>query len=260
MLSKGGVIQLENFISTFIFILPGIMTYFWLQAFGLVPPTKHSAPELTGIAALLWLPVSFSTLFLLNLWAEVFGNVKSILTIEDFSNATNDLKYLTLFLFISLVISYVFSVIWSVWGHRTLVRIINKTRNARNIANYSNGSTVWEEFFIKIDEEQINSEDKKSSELKARSKRVKEAVYIVHKIDSPEKFIVGSMTKASRPFESIKGLVLEDTESWEDDIKNNNDYEIKKVYVDFSSGFIVKELDFNNPKEKPKPTPFKRFK
>jgi hypothetical protein len=53
---------MEAFLSTFVFLLPGIIAYFWIQVFGLNHSIKHTAPELSGITALLWLPGSFTTL------------------------------------------------------------------------------------------------------------------------------------------------------------------------------------------------------
>lgn len=237
---------MENFISTFIFILPGVMTYFWLQVFGLVPSTKHTSPEFYGIVALFWLPISFSTLFLLNLWGKLFGNVDIILTVKNLNDATNDLNYLMLFLCTSLTISYLFSVFWSTHGIKVFNNLINFTRSARKVSPYSSNTTVWDEFFIKIENDTDKADDKKSS------KKLKESVFIVHKIDQPEDYIIGSMSKASRPFEPNRALVLEETEGWKKAVDEDFDFDIKRVYVDFNSGFVVKELDFKKLKEKPK--------
>src|SRR5690606_2816123 len=111
---------------------------------------------------------------------------------------------------------------WSLWGNKFLRTIINKVRTSRGIATLSSSSSVWDEFFIKINND---SEDSIAS-----NQLMKEAVFIVNKIDNPEKFIAGSMTKASRPFELDKGLVLEDTEQWINSIMNDFDYDIKRTF------------------------------
>lgn len=235
---------MSDFLSTFVFILPGIMAYFWLQVFGLNPSVKHTAPELSGIAALLWLPVSFTSLLLLNIWSVLvkidFLFVTQVWTVEGLSTATSDIRYLMLFLCVSFIASYFICWIWSRWGNELLRNRINKVRKSRRIAALSSSTSVWEEFFIKINED-IERDN---------AQPMKEAVLIVHKIDKPDEYIAGSMTKASRPLEADKGLVLEDTQQWMDSIKNDFDYEIRRIYVDIKSGMVVKEIDYKNPKTK----------
>lgn len=229
---------MAEFLSTFIFILPGIMAYFWLQVFGLTPSVKHSGPELSGIAALLWLPVSFSTLLVLNAWGALikvdYLSVQKVWTVEALSNATSDIRYLTLFLLVSFIVSFFVCWIWSIWGHVFLRGRINVVRKTRGIAPLSSSTSVWEEFFIKINEGNENKEAQQNG---------KKAVYIIYKIDKPEDFVAGSMTKASRPLELDKGVVLEETQGWTDYLKNNP-YNIIKSYIDTKSGMVVEEIDF----------------
>ncbi|QOS89240.1 hypothetical protein [Peribacillus sp. JNUCC41] len=229
---------MAEFLSTFVFILPGIMAYFWLQAFGLTPSVKHTAPELSGIAALLWLPVSFGTLLVLNAWGAVFKNgplsVKRVWTVENLNTATSDIQYLVLFLFLSFVVSFLICSLWSLWGNDILHMLINKIRKLRKIAPLSSSTSVWEEFFIKVNEDE----------------KEKEAVYIVYKIDKPEEKIIGSMAKASRPVETDKGLVLEKTNEWKESINKHYDYEVKRVFVDTKSGMVIEEIDHRNLKDK----------
>lgn len=240
---------MEQFLSTFVFILPGIMAYFWLQVFGMTPSVKHTAPELSGISALLWLPVSFITLLVLNTWGVLVKtgllSVSQVWSVKSLNEATSDIKYLVLFLFVSFVVSFFVCWIWSFWGNVLLKKVINHVRKTRGVAALSTSSTVWEEFFVKL--EQGNSEDADDSVI------AKEAVYIVHKIDKPDEFIAGSMTKASSPLEVDKSLVLEDTQNWMDSINNDYDFDVKRIYIDFKSGMVVKEIDHKNPKEKPIP-------
>ncbi|RFB13652.1 hypothetical protein DZB84_16975 [Bacillus sp. HNG] len=237
---------MAQFLSTFVFILPGIMAYFWLQVFGLNPSVKHTAPELSGIAALLWLPVSFITLLVLNTWGALitidFLSVDKVWTVEALNTATSDIKYLVLFLIMSFIVSYFVCWTWSIWGNEFLRNRINFVRKTRGIAPLSSSSSVWEEFFIKI-----NSESENNNKVDHFDK---EAVLIVYKIDKPEEFVAGAMTKASRPLEVDKALVLEDTQQWMDSMKNHYDYDVKRVYVDIKSGMVVKEIDHRSPKDK----------
>lgn len=240
---------MAEFLSTFIFILPGVMAYFWLQVFGLTPSAKHSAPELSGIAALLWLPVSFTTLLILNVWGSIiklkFLKVDIVWTVEELTTATADIKYLMLFLTVSFISSYFICWLWSLWGNEILRIGINIVRKKRKIASLSSSSSVWEEFFIKIDEG--SGSDEETEEIG------KEAVYIIYKLDRPEEYIIGSMTKASRPFEIDKGLVLEETQEWTDSVNSVFDYYVKRTYIDIKSGIVVKEIDHTKPKNKPIP-------
>ncbi|EAR66237.1 hypothetical protein B14911_10897 [Bacillus sp. NRRL B-14911] len=233
---------MENFLSTFVFILPGIMTYFWLQAFGLNSPVKHTAPEVSGIAALLWIPITLLTLTVLNIYSKA-GPINSVFTVDstwtvtDFVNATADLKYLSLFLGISAVVSYLFSWFWASKGNLFLQGMVNFVRRKRKIAPLSQSATVWEEFFIKINRSDIDEEENFEEAINE-----KKALLLVYKIDKKEEFVVGSMTKASRPYEVDKALVLDDTEIWFEAL-NHYDYPVIRTYVDVKSGVIVKELD-----------------
>jgi hypothetical protein len=230
---------MADFISTFVFILPGIMAYFWLQLFGLNPSVKHTATEISGIAALLWLPVSFATLLILNGWSllntKIFS-VQTVWTINELNSATAEIKYLILFLIVSFIVSFLLCWMWGLLGYKFVRFMINKIRKSRGIANLSQSSSVWEEFFVNLE----------------KGKKEKEAVYIVYKIDKPECFVAGSMTKASRPLEADKSLVLEKTDEWTVSVQEHYDFNVKRVYVDTKSGMIVKEIDPNEFKEKEK--------
>lgn len=130
----------------------------------------------------------------------------------------------------SFIISYFICWIWSLWGYSLLSRAINKVRNSRTIAPLSSSTTVWEEFFIKYDQN--------------NNKKVigKEAVYKVYKIDKKEDYIIGSMTKASRPQEVDKALVLESTKEWKCTITDDS-YKINRIYIDTKTGMVVEEID-----------------
>lgn len=183
---------METFLSTFVFIIPGIMAYFWLQAFGLNPPVKHTASEVSGIAALLWLPISFVTLLLLNAWGAIIGqdshfSVDIVWSFEEVNIATSDIRYLVLFLLVSFIVSFILSAIWSIWGHIFPSKAINLIRGYRNLAPLSRSSTAWDGVFL-INEPQV--------------------IEIV-KIGE-EKGIIGEIAKVSRSFESDRNIYLKD--------------------------------------------------
>ncbi|MEF7566010.1 hypothetical protein V4V35_23755 [Bacillus infantis] len=249
---------MENFLSTFVFILPGIMTYFWLQAFGLNSPIKHTAPEVSGIAALLWIPITFLSLTILNLYStkgpqNSLFSVDTAWTVKDFVSATADIKYLALFLTLSAIVSFFFSWFWATTGNVWLQAGINFVRKRRKVAPLSQSATVWEEFFIKINkieepqEETDNTQEIDSTQEtdnKQNRDEGKQALLLVYKIDKKEEFIIGSMTKASRPYEQDKALVLDDTDIWKEALEHY-EYPTIRSFVDIKSGVIVKELDAN---------------
>jgi len=244
-----------DFLSTFVFILPGIMAYFWLQVFGMTPSTKHIAPEIYGVAALFWLPISFLSLLALNCWGYFFGHgwydVSIVKTVEEFNIATSNFDYLLVFLLVSFLVSFVICFIWSAWGAKLIGVLIDLVRSFNNLAPLSKSSSTWEEYFIRIDDESNKlSEDSKANRLHkliVKTKKQKRAVYKIYKLDKPETYIAGSMIKVSRPLENDKGIVLADSDIWKDYV--DEDYPILRVYVDVKSSLVIEEIDFEKLKE-----------
>ncbi|GIO07999.1 hypothetical protein J31TS6_40270 [Brevibacillus reuszeri] len=231
---------MENFISTFVIILPGIMAYFWLQSFGLNPPVKHTAPEVTGIAAMLWLPISFITLFLINLWSMISEflpavfSVKTAWDINEIKATTSDLRYLFLFISISAIVSFLLCLLWTRVYPFFLKHVVNRVRKKRKIADLDQMTTVWDDFF---------SHD--------RSQVVE--IIKLDKVNEKETRVIGSISNFSRPFEPDKCVVLEKVEEWEKEL-NEYSYPVNKIYVDIKAGIIIKELDHENPTHKTKIT------
>ncbi|MDQ7094221.1 hypothetical protein REC12_11535 [Desulfosporosinus sp. PR] len=217
---------MDNFLGTLVFLLPGVLAYFWLQAFGINPVVKHTPGEFTAVAALLWLPVSFGTLLLYN-WAVVnvhyFSGVKPIWIIKDLLNASGSLVFLTAFFMLSLVVSFFISAIWAKWGYRILLVLINTIRKWRGVAAFSKGTSVWETVFLNNDDQYIE----------------------FGRLDIPEKAIVGRITKASRPFEPERNLFLDKTANVR---KIIDEYEIPitNIFIDTKTGLYIKILDKNS--------------
>ncbi|MCT8138652.1 hypothetical protein H1D32_13410 [Anaerobacillus sp. CMMVII] len=184
---------MENFLATVVFLLPGFLMYFWIQSFGVNPVVKHSSIELTAISALLWLPVTVATLTLLNLSILVINNIpvlELIWTLEDLQRLSGNLIFLLIFLSLSVLVSFVVSVFYTKYIFKFQLKVINKVRNWRGVADLSNTSSVWEEIFLKNDT----------------------MVVEIGKIDSEDKSQIGCIMKASRPFEPERHLVLEDVD------------------------------------------------
>lgn len=214
---------MENFLSTFVFLLPGLMAYFWLQLFGLNPPIKHTAPEVSSIAALLWLPISYLTLVCLNLWAWLYNNPDSMFsvqkawTIEEVKQVTSDVRYLALFLFVSAIVSFGVCALWGKWGVNLLEKAINIIREWREVAPLSKKPTVWDEIFSNNDSQVVE----------------------IRKLDKPEYKQIGGISKVSRPFEPERALVLDGIKIWTKLVEKYNP-EPDQVFIDIKSGIVIK--------------------
>ncbi len=217
---------MDSFLGTVVFLLPGVLAYFWLQAFGINPVVKHTPGEFTAVSALLWFPVSFGTLLLYNraIYAHyyIYG-IKQIWTMQDLRDASGSLIFLAVFLGLSLVVSLLVSVILAKWGYKCLSAIINLIRKWRGVAAFSKGTSVWETVFLDNDDQYVE----------------------FGRLDIPEKAIVGRITKASRPFEPERILYLDKMDSVR---KVLDGYEIPKthVFIDTKTGMYIIILDKNS--------------
>ncbi|MDF9841944.1 MULTISPECIES: hypothetical protein [unclassified Paenibacillus] len=221
---------MDNFVSTAVFILPGILMYFWIQAFGINPVVKHSVPELAAITALMWLPVSIATIFIYNLVGDIYGQ-KSIWTLTELKMQADNLKFLGWFLMISIPVSFAVSLFYTKILYPIQRLLVNSSRKKLGVAPLTTLQTVWEEFFIKVDE-----------------KRNKGVLAVrVYKLDKPgEESLVGVVDRASRPYETERALVLDKCA----DLKASDKhyvYEVIRTYVDIKSGIVIQEIDPNKP-------------
>lgn len=220
---------MDNLIGILVFILPGFLAYFWIQAFGKNPVVKHNAAEFASISALLWLPVSITSLWILNSLPSV-GNRMLVTSLVTLEQAANHIAFLFEFLLMSIVVSFVFSVLWVKYIHHGVDWLINCIRRWCKMAALSPTASVWDEFFIRI----------------SKKNRDKTMLLQIHKLDTPDKFIIGGMLNASGPFDPDRAIVLVDVEAWTE-LLNDCDYPIVRSYIDVKNGLIIKELDHENP-------------
>jgi hypothetical protein len=231
---------MDQFISIVVFSIPGLLVYFWIQSFGMNPVVKHSPTELVAIATLFWIPtvlLSIITYDIIYLVVEVISelinidilaNLNFITNLSDIQNHATNIIFIIYFFISSIYFSYKVAVYWAFKSDKVLA-IVNKVRLKRKLSSLSDASTVWDAFFIKLD-------DEKETPLVAE----------VYKIDKQSEKIVGSITKMSRPHEADRSIVLEE-------VPNNTSshehfkYEIKRTYIDIKSGLVVSELDITKP-------------
>ena len=186
---------MDNFIGTLVFLLPGVLAYFWLQAFGINPVTKHSTTEFTAVAGILWLPVSFVTLIMYNLGIIIIDGAirvtptwaikitqETIWTMQDLKDASTSLTFLVVFLSLSSMASFLLCFMWAKWGFGIYQDIVNSVRKKRGIAPFSDTTSVWDEVFGQYEAQVVQ----------------------ISKIDKQDKdsIVIGQISKASRTFES----------------------------------------------------------
>lgn len=211
---------MDSFLGAIVFLLPGVLAYFWLQAFGINPVVKHSPTEFTAVAGLLWLPVSFGTLLLYNLaiWLSSYiSQAEPIWTLLTLKDASNNFIFLFIFLLLSVLVSFVYSYIWALWGFKLQQDLTNWVRKKRGLAGFSDTTSVWDEVFGKHEVQIVE----------------------IGKIDKPESKMIGEIKKAPRPFEPERNLFLSKVERL---TKLADDYvlPVDAVFVDTKTGTYVK--------------------
>lgn len=214
---------MDSFISTIVFLLPGFLLYFWLQSFGINPVVKHSPVELTAISALLWLPVSATTLLLYNLLVHVLNTipkVNQIWNLTDLQTGSRSILFLVVFLLLSTVVSFIMGVLWAKWGVAVQSKIINKVRSWRGVAEYSRNASVWDEVFM-ANEPQVVEIGK------------------IEKVD--ETGMIGSINKVSRTFEPER-LSLDEVQYFTDLVKTHS-IPVSNIYFDIKAGIYIKIFD-----------------
>ncbi|RVT67690.1 DUF6338 family protein [Niallia taxi] len=216
---------MDTFLGTLVFLLPGLMLYFWLQSFGINPVVKHNPAEFSAVAVLLWFPVSLSAILVFNLFVTVANAISSfepIWTTEGLKTASGDFLFLILFLGSSLVISFLFGLVWAKWIHQQLfMRIINKVRKSRGIAPLSRTPSVWDEVFLNNDVQVVE----------------------IGKIDkSSEPGYIGEIKKASRTFEPERNIYLNEIQFFTELVEKHS-IPVVNIFFDTKSGMYVKIFD-----------------
>lgn len=271
---------MDEFIASLIFLLPGVLTYFWLQSFGVTPPTKHTTTEMTGITVLLWVPTSIFTIAIFDI-LYFFGdmilkvlnvsiNIKFISTLKSLVDQSPNIIFLLLFIVLSIGSSCLVAYLWSIFVYPWVLKsIINCVRSKRDIADLGKNTTVWDEFFIQFSESKklveakefiesnkdiksnVNiktNKDESSVDTLEKSEEYFKAnqlaqVVEVYKIGDQEKSsIFGSVKNSARPFEIDRAIILNEVDEWTEYLKNNRP-SILKTYIDVKSGIIVNEFD-----------------
>ncbi|MED3669607.1 hypothetical protein P4461_02605 [Bacillus subtilis] len=224
---------MDQFISTIIFIIPGLICYYWLQLFGITPNQKHNPFEMLGISVLLWVPVSAFSLVSYNLIALILNqslqnlNNKTLGIAEKFkmtyiwdltslNNHLTSFAFIFIFCIFSLIYSFLVARGYSKLYFKLVLNTANKIRRKRNLNDLSKYQTVWEELFV------------------SQGQNVVE----ISKIDGSETKLIGDISKVSRPLEPDRNFVLHDIKYFTRLVEKYK-LEVENVYIDFKAGIKI---------------------
>ncbi|WP_077736745.1 hypothetical protein [Bacillus sonorensis] len=218
---------MENFVAILIFTLPGLLSYFWIQLFGLHPASKHINFEIASISAILWFPVGMVVLGIYQLTAKIV-NVNSVNnpwlsvhTLSDVLELSNNLGFLVYFVLFSVIFSFLFSWFVSKFAYKWMIDLVNVVRKGSGTAELADTSTVWNETFLKNEGQAVS----------------------FRKIDNPDEVIYGEIEKVSRPVELERNLLLTNIDVWTTVLKDNKDVEVANIFIDTKTGFIISIYD-----------------
>ncbi|ASS63467.1 MULTISPECIES: hypothetical protein [Bacillus] len=224
---------MDQFISTIIFTIPGLICYYWLQLFGLTPNQKHNPFEMLGISVLLWIPVSGLSLITYNILVLILNSLLNYYStktngitehfkgdyIGDLTTLNSHLtsfSFIAVFFVFSLIFSYCVARIYTKLYLKLVIGAVNKVRRKRGLNGLSKYQTVWEEIFV--------SQGQNVVELS--------------KIDNEDKKIIGDIEKVSRPLEPERNFVLRDITYFTELVKRYN-LKIEKSYIDVKAGIKI---------------------
>ncbi|GIP08871.1 hypothetical protein J1TS5_10410 [Paenibacillus macerans] len=171
---------MDSILSTIVFIIPGFMMYFWIQMMGVTPVVKHSVPEFGAVVTLAWAPVVTLTLTIMNLFHT------PITTVESLYSAAESLSFLFEFTAVSLVTSFILSLLYVKFIYPVQQLVVNKIRTSIGKTELSMSPSVWEEVFFKNDITVVG----------------------IAKIGTDTPDIYGCIDKVSRPFEPKRAIRL----------------------------------------------------
>lgn len=214
---------MDSFLAVLIFTFPGLITYFWIQLFGITPTVRYQGSEVLAISAILWIPVNiivlalYDILILLTKFDLYFKmNLVVILDMKSLNALASNFFFLMYYVVASGIVSYLFAKIMSGKLYDQALNKINVIRARNQKAPLSRETSVWDKTFSH-DQAQI----------------VK-----VSKVDNPKECVVGELQNVSRTYELEKNIVLRETEHWTE-IVNAYNIRIENIFVDVRTGIKI---------------------
>ncbi|HZH61039.1 MAG TPA: hypothetical protein VEY70_16045 [Metabacillus sp.] len=224
---------MENFISLLVFTLPGLLAYFWIQLFGLTPALKRSGTELLTISALLWIPITVTTLLIYQFIVVIYEhnpyysiNLPVVKNLKDLTKVAQSMWFLLYYIVCSLVISYGIARYIVGRGYDKFISHVNKIRMKNGKAPFSQHSTVWDEIFSKNNAQIVE----------------------IYNLNNPKTSVVGELRKVSRSFEPERHLTIEHVEHWTN-ILSKYEVRVENIFVDVKSSMVIKTYNQDDLKE-----------
>lgn len=215
---------MESLVPTLLFIIPGLMGYYWIGLFGKTPPQKHSDFEIATLSVLLWVPIMLINIGLIDGGIYLLSRMELmdanyILYLEDFISKGTYLPFYAVYMVTSAVSSFVFGLLYCAFLHKVFIfKPTNWVRKKLGLAKRTDSSSVWEDFTAKADAK----------------------IFEVGSINS-DQTIIGSLKFSSKPEDEERCVALIYTEEYTDLVKKG-DVRTEMVYIDTKSGTIIKRL------------------
>lgn len=228
---KGGKLILEKIITLIVFTVPGLITYFWINLFGITPSSKRNNSEVAAISILLWIPIVCIVLMFYNLlalishWERFHPSTfeipiikkdwRYVDSLEDLTKLSGSIWFILFYILLTVTVSYFLAKLISKYVYKKMIDQVNEVRKKNDIAPLGIHTTVWDSTFLNNNGQII--EFRKYGEKES---------------------IKGYLRRVPRAHENGKSIVLEAVEHWTN-IMDYYDVEIDQTYVDIDNGVVI---------------------
>ncbi|WP_347722779.1 hypothetical protein [Lysinibacillus capsici] len=228
---KGEKLILEKIITLIVFTVPGLITYFWINLFGITPSSKRNNSEVAALSILLWIPIVCIVLMVYNLlalishWERLHPSTfeipiikkdwRYVDSLEDLTKLSGSIWFILFYILLTVTVSFFLAMLISKYAYKKMIDKVNEVRKENNIAPLGMHATVWDSTFLNNNGQII--ELKKQGETES---------------------ISGCLIKVPRAHESGKSIVLEAIDHWTN-VMEYYDVQIDQTYVDIDNGFVI---------------------
>jgi len=209
-----------SILNTLLYIVPGLMAYFWLEKFGRTPARQLSSLEQTALTAILWFPTMILSVSIMHFFGLRIPNFD---TVQYGKTAL----LMALFLFICAFSSLIIAFLWAWILHRCHHQFVNWIRKRLlHLSELTQEPTVWDAFF--------------KTDGSARVLRIKN-------VGSTE-CVIGEIANGPRILSGESSLILQQQDYWSR-IVNKEDVRVDRVYINTNVGIMIEELSLSHLKE-----------
>ena len=231
---------MQEIIALIIFTVPGLITYFWINLFGITPSSKKNNSEISVISVLLWIPIIFIVLAIYNIlalasrWGALHPSFDIPILKKEWSYIDNlsglmtlseNIWFILFYTLLTVIVSFCLARFISKYFYKKVINQVNKVRTNNKIAPLGAHSTVWDSMFLNNQGQVVEC-----------------------KREGQEKSIKGFLIKVPRAHETGHAIVLEAAEHWAN-VMEYYDVEIEQTYVDLDNGVIINVYNLNRALE-----------